>query len=58
MTVTQLIERLREMPGHLPVHVEVPNDPGNDIFYMLDCEMSGFPSQGRMALITLNTEPT
>jgi purine-nucleoside phosphorylase len=57
MTASQLIERLKEIPGHLPVHVEVPDVHGTDIFYTLDCEMSSFPTQGRMAVITLNMEP-
>ena len=57
MTVAQLIELLQAMPGHLPVHVAVPDDHGTDIFYTLDCEMSSFPTQGRIALITLNMEP-
>lgn len=62
MTVAQLMERLQAMPGHIPVHVEFPADGSGggadtDYFYTLDCELSSFPSQGRMAVITLNLEP-
>lgn len=63
MTVAELIERLQAMPGHIPVHVEVAADGSGggadvDYLYTLDCELSSFPSQGRMAVITINQEPT
>ena len=62
MTVAQLIERLQAMPGHLPVMIEIPADGsggGADVNYhfTLDAELSSFPTQGRMAVITLNLEP-
>lgn len=63
MTVDQLREALAQMPGHIPVHVAYPIDGsggGADVEYLytLDCELGNFPSQGRMAVITINTEPT
>lgn len=63
MTVEQLREALAGMPGHLPVHIEVPADGsggGADVEYLytLDCHLDAFPKQGRMAVITINTEPT
>jgi hypothetical protein len=63
MTVDQLREALAAMPGHWPVHVEVDADGSGggadkDYLYTLDCERSSFPSQGNMAVITINREPT
>jgi hypothetical protein len=63
MKVADLIEQLQAMPGHLPVHVAFPADGSGggadtDYYYTLDCELSSFPTQGRMAVITLNMEPT
>lgn len=41
MTVTQLIEQLQAMPGHIPVHVAFPADGSGggadtDYYYTLD----------------------
>lgn len=63
MTVEQLREALAGMPGHLPVHIEVPADGSGggadaDYLYTLDCQIEAYPSQGRMVVITINTEPT
>lgn len=63
MSVTELIERLQSMPGHWPVHVERKSDcpccgEGTDYYYTLDAVPSSFPSQGCMAVIVLNMEPS
>lgn len=63
MTVDQLREALATMPGHWPVHVAVPADGSGggadtDYLYTLDVERENFPSQGNMAVITINREPT
>lgn len=63
MNVSQLIEALQSLPSHWPVHVAVPVDGSGggadtDYIYTLDVESSNFPSQGNMAVITINTEPT
>ena len=62
MTCDQLRELLAPMPGHVPVHVEVPADGsggGGDThyYYTLDCTLEAFPSQGRMVVISLNMDP-
>lgn len=63
MTVSELIERLQTMPGHWPVHVE-DTQPGSGggaetvYRYTLDCERFNFPTQGGMAVITINETPT
>lgn len=63
MNVAQLIEALQSLPSHWPVHVAVPAD-GNgggaatDYLYTLDVESFNFPSQGNMAVITINHAPT
>lgn len=62
MTVDQLREALDGMPGHVPVHVAVPADGSGggadtDYLFTLDCTLEAFPSQGRMAVISINTEP-
>lgn len=67
MTVAELREALATMPGHWPVHVEivcddfgVVNGKGSttDWHYTLDCIPSGFPTQGGMAVVRLNYEPS
>jgi hypothetical protein len=64
VTVDQLREAIALIPGHWPVHVQVieAKHPGNDCdtsyYYTLDCVPSAFPSQGNMAVITINYEPT
>lgn len=64
MTVDQLREALAEMPGHWPVHVAVNSNHDNgggadtDYLYTLGCERENFPSQGNMAVITINYAPT
>ncbi len=63
MNVNQLIDRLKELPGHLPVHVAVPADGSGggadtDYLYTLDVERGNFPTQGSMAVITINTRPS
>ena len=62
MTVDQLREALRDMPGHVPVHVRVRGNEfsGDDIDYLftLDCTLEAFPSQGRMAVISINENPS
>lgn len=63
MNVQQLREALEKMPGHWPVHVEVREDGsggGVDMgyYFTLDCVPSAFPTQGCMAVIRLNYEPT
>lgn len=62
MTVDQLREALASMPGHLPVHIANPVKGSTaadvDYLYTLDCQIEAYPSQGRMVVITINTEPT
>lgn len=63
MTVDQLREALATMPGHWPVHVAVPADGSGggadtNYLYTLDVERENFPSQGNMAVITINRAPT
>lgn len=63
MTVQQLREALEKMPGHWPVHVEYQADGSGggcdtEYLYVLDCERSSFPTQGNMAVITINRNPT
>jgi hypothetical protein len=66
MTVNDLREQIKDMPGHLPVHVEVITDTMGavdgggtctDYYYALDAVPSNFPTHGRMAVIRLNYEP-
>jgi len=62
MTVDQLREALAGMPGHVPVHVEVPADGSgggadSDFHFTLECVLEAFPTQGRMAVIRLNPAP-
>ncbi len=62
MTVEELRERLAAMPGHWPVHVAVRADGSGggadtDYLYTLDCHSDNFPSQGSMAVITINYDP-
>ncbi len=62
MTVDQLREALATMPGHVPVHVEVPADGSGggadvDFHFTLECTLEAFPTQGRMAVIRLNPAP-
>lgn len=59
ITVADLIEKLQAMPGHWPVHIEMPcNDAaGTDYFYALDWELQSFPTQGLMAVIVPNMNP-
>ena len=62
MTVDQLREALAAMPGHIPVHVEVPADGSGggadtEYHFTLECTLEAFPTQGRMAVIRLNNEP-
>jgi hypothetical protein len=62
MTVDQLREALASMPGHVPVHVEVPADGSgggadSDYHFTLECVLEAFPTQGRMAVIRLNPQP-
>jgi hypothetical protein len=61
MTVDQLREALASMPGHLPVHIEVPastpESPDTEFHFTLDCTVQAFPTYGRMAVIRLNPEP-
>lgn len=62
MTVEQLREALASMPGHLPVHIASPvkgtTSAEVEYLYTLDCQLEAFPTQGRMVVITINTEPT
>jgi hypothetical protein len=63
VTVADLIRELQQMPGHWPVHVEVRADGSGggadtDYLYTLDCVPSSFPTQGSMAVIRINYEPT
>jgi hypothetical protein len=64
VTVEQLRAALAAMPGHWPVHVAVNSDHDHgrgidtDYLFTLDCVRSAFPSQGNMAVITINYEPT
>lgn len=62
MTVDQLREALAGMPGHLPVHIASPVKGTTaaevEYLYTLDCHLDAFPKQGRIAVITINTEPT
>lgn len=62
MTVDQLREALATMPGHVPVHVEVPADVSGggadtEYHFTLECTLEAFPTQGRMAVIRLNPAP-
>jgi len=61
--VSELIEKLQAMPGHLPVHIEVDADGSgggadNDYLFTLDIEVSNFPTYGRMAVIIVNKDPS
>lgn len=64
MKVSELIEKLQAMPGHLPVHVAVNSDHDHgggadtDYLFTLDCALEAFPTQGRMAVITINYHPS
>lgn len=63
MTVQELREALEKMPGHWPVRVELRVDGSGggadfDYHYTLDCVPSAFPTQGCMAVIRLNYNPT
>lgn len=62
MTVEQLREALAGMPGHLPVHIANPikGSTSSEVEYLftMDCQLEAFPTQGRMVVITINTEPT
>lgn len=62
MTVDELRNALAAMPGHVPVHVEVPADGSGggadtEYFYTLECVLEAFPTQGRMAVVRLNLDP-
>jgi hypothetical protein len=62
VTVDQLREALAGMPGHWPVHVAVDADGSGggadtDYLFTLDVQRENFPSQGNMAVITINKEP-
>jgi hypothetical protein len=62
VTVDQLREALATMPGHVPVHVEVPADGSGggadvDLLFTLDCALEAFPTQGRIAVIRINPAP-
>lgn len=62
MNVRQLIDRIKDLPGHLPVRVAVPADGSGggadtDYFYTLDVELGSFDAQGRAAVITLYERP-
>lgn len=59
MNVQQLRDALADMPGHVPVHVEVPADGSGggadvDFHFTLECVLEAFPTQGRIAVIRLN----
>lgn len=59
MNVQQLREALATMPGHVPVHVEVPADGSGggadvDFHFTLECVLEAFPTQGRIAVIRIN----
>lgn len=63
MNVQQLIEALQAMPGHWPVHLAVTADGSGggadeDFLYVLECVPEAFPSQGNMAVIRANLQPT
>jgi hypothetical protein len=63
VTVADLIERLQTMPGHWPVYIEDTADGsggGAEVVYRytLDCERGNFPTQGGMAVITINHDPS
>jgi len=59
--VSDLIEKLQAMPGHLPVTIEMDDSiegmPGVAYCLMLDVEIGAFSTFGRMAVITINLEP-
>ena len=59
ITVADLIEKLSSLPGHIPVHIEMPcaDAAGTVYFYALDCELHSFPTQGLMAVIVPNMNP-
>lgn len=63
MNVQQLREALANMPGHWPVHIEVPADGSGggadwDYLYTLEAVPSNFPKQGCMCVIRINPAPT
>ena len=64
MNVKTLRELLARLPDHLPVHVAVNSDhlngDGDETYYLytLDCEQENFPSQGNMAVIRINYNPS
>lgn len=63
MTVQELREALAAMPAHLPVLVEVRADGSgggadHDYLFTLDCVPDNFPTQGNMAVVRINYDPT
>lgn len=63
MNVKELREALEGMQDHWPVHVSMPTDGSGggadvDYLYTLDCVQDNYPSQGSMAVIIIDTEPT
>lgn len=63
MTVQELREALAAMPGHWPVHLAVPADGSGggadeEFLFVLECVPEAFPTQGNMAVIRSNPEPT
>jgi hypothetical protein len=63
MKVDQLREAIALIPGHWPVHVAVLADGSGggvdtDYFYTLGVERDNFPTQGNMAVITINYDPS
>lgn len=62
MNVQQLREALEHMPDHWPVHVRMPADGSGggadfDYLYTLECLPDNFPTQGNMAVISINHDP-
>ncbi len=63
MNVAQMIEALQALPAHWPVHVAMTADGSGggadtDYLYTLDVEHTNFPTQGNIAVITINRHPS
>ena len=63
MTVTELIEKLQSLPGHITVHIPRAADGSGggadtDYLFVDDIELTSFPTYGRIAVLTINQQPT
>lgn len=63
MTVAELIEKLQSLPGHITVHIPRAADGSGggadtDYLFVDDIELTSFPTYGRIAVLTINQQPT